>query len=84
MGALITTGTCTGIVFSEPGAHAHLYDRHIDCAGFLRDDGMWDTEGHLRDVRHYAFKHDGRGHVASGATFHEMWLRFIAESYCRV
>ena len=35
---------------SAPVPRQTIHDRHVHCAGFHRDDGLWDIEGHLRDT----------------------------------
>ncbi len=45
-----------------------LHTRTITCHGYQRNDGLWDIEGHLVDVKSYDFDNDHR-------KMHEMWLR---------
>ena len=52
-----------------------LHTRTVTCHGYQRDDGLWDIEGHLVDVKTYAFANDHRGTVKAGEPVHEMWLR---------
>jgi hypothetical protein len=33
-----------------------LHTRSITCRGYRRADGLWDIEGHLRDVKDYSFQ----------------------------
>lgn len=56
-----------------------VHSRDIECRGYLRDDGLWDIEGHLRDTKTGGFGNDWRT-VAAGEPIHEMWVRLtVAE-----
>ncbi|GMQ76861.1 MAG: DUF2889 domain-containing protein [Gammaproteobacteria bacterium] len=52
-----------------------LHTRTVTCHGYQRDDGLWDIEGHLVDVKTYDFDNDHRKVVKAGEPVHEMWLR---------
>ncbi len=52
-----------------------LHTRTITCHGYQRDDGLWDIEGHLVDVKTYDFDNAHRNVVKAGEPVHEMWLR---------
>ncbi|GMQ95993.1 MAG: DUF2889 domain-containing protein [Gammaproteobacteria bacterium] len=52
-----------------------LHTRTVTCHGYQRDDGLWDIEGHLVDVKTYDFDNDHRNVVKAGEPVHEMWLR---------
>ena len=60
---------------SAPAARTLLHTRSIVCTGHQRDDGLWDIEGHLVDVKTYDFDNHHRGEVKAGEPVHEMWLR---------
>ena len=60
---------------SPPASRKHLHTRTVTCYGYQRDDGLWDIEGHLVDVKTYGFDNDHRGVVNAGEPVHEMWLR---------
>jgi hypothetical protein len=57
----------------------HIHTRTVECRGYRRADGMWDIEGHLTDVKTYAFHNDHRGEVAAGDPVHDMWLRLTID-----
>ena len=38
---------------SAPAAREPLHRRQIDITGYIRDDGLWDIEGHLLDTKAY-------------------------------
>jgi Protein of unknown function (DUF2889) len=64
---------------SLSGPREHVHTRHIECRGFHRDDGLWDIEGHLTDVKGYPFKNAHRGEIAPGTPVHGMWLRLTVD-----
>lgn len=51
-----------------------LHRRVISVQGYLRDDGLYDIEGHLCDTKAVDFKLQS-GMRAAGTPIHEMWLR---------
>ncbi len=53
----------------------HLHSRTIDFQGFRREDGLFDIEGHLTDVKSYGFTNEYRGKIKAGEALHDMWLR---------
>ena len=60
---------------SPPAPREHLHTRTVTCRGYRREDGLWDIEGHLVDVKSYDFDNHHRGEVKAGEPVHEMWLR---------
>jgi hypothetical protein len=56
-----------------------MHVREIECKGYLRADGLWDIEGHLKDTKGYDFDNFERGTVRSGEPVHEMWLRLTVD-----
>lgn len=58
-----------------PAPREHLHTRTVTCHGFLRQDGLWDIEGHIVDVKTYPFENEWRGRVETGTPVHEMWIR---------
>ena len=53
----------------------HLHTRSITCQGFQRDDGFWEVDAHLVDVKAYSYEHDYKGTQNPGDPVHEMWIR---------
>jgi len=60
---------------SKPAARKPLHTRTIKCDGYEREDGLWDIEARMEDVKHYAFDNKFRGKVEPGEPLHEMYLR---------
>jgi hypothetical protein len=51
-----------------------VHSRDIECRAYLRDDGLWDIEAHLRDTKTGSAGNDWRT-VAAGEPIHEMRVR---------
>jgi len=52
-----------------------IHERHIECRGYLRFDGLWDIEGLLTDTKtHPVVLHEGRI-VEKGQIYHGMMIR---------
>jgi len=64
---------------SPAAAREHIHTREIACRGYRRDDGLWDIEAHLSDVKTYAFSNDWRGEIAPGTPIHDMWMRITVD-----
>ena len=62
-----------------PNKRKKIHNRTVHCEGFLREDGLWDIEGHLRDTKTYSFKSDHRGDVKAGTAIHDMTIRLTLD-----
>ena len=51
---------------SPPAPREVLHDRRIECAGYHREDGLWDIEGHIVDTKPFDFETSFRGAVTAG------------------
>lgn len=56
-----------------------VHTRTIECRGYRRADGLWDIEGHLADVKSYAFLNACRGAIEPGDPLHAMALRLTVD-----
>ncbi|MEE9396598.1 MAG: DUF2889 domain-containing protein [Methylococcales bacterium] len=56
-----------------------MHHREINCYSYLREDGLWDIEGHLVDTKSYKFDNHDRGTIEPGTPLHEMWLRLTLD-----
>ena len=63
----------------EPVAREKIHQRDVICVGYRREDGLWDLDGHLTDVKTYPFKNRLRGEIAVGEPIHEMWMRITID-----
>tara|TARA_B100000427_G_scaffold294569_1_gene273230 strand:- start:1850 stop:2443 length:594 start_codon:yes stop_codon:yes gene_type:complete len=60
---------------SKPAPRKHIHSRDIQCRGYEREDGLWDIEGHLTDIKTYSFENHDRGGIAAGEPIHDMYIR---------
>lgn len=60
---------------SPAAARQPLHTRRIEMQGYRRDDGLFEFDAHLTDVKSYGFDNDWRGRVEPGDPVHDMWLR---------
>lgn len=67
-----------GLSEAAPRAKRHL--RNLEMSGYRREDGLWDIEGHLRDVKGYDFESTWRGTVEAGMPVHDMWIRLTVDN----
>lgn len=63
----------------EAAPRKHLHTRAIEYRGYEREDGLWDIEAHMTDVKTYEFSNNWRGTVAVGEPLHEMLLRLTID-----
>ena len=59
-------------------ARTALHKRAIEIQGYLREDGLYDIEGHLVDTKPYDFKL-AAGVRHAGDPIHGMWLRITVD-----
>jgi hypothetical protein len=64
---------------SAPAPREHLHTRRYDFRGYHRQDGLWDIEGNMTDVKTYGFDNDWRGEIKPGDPIHDMWLRLTID-----
>ena len=58
-----------------------MHHRTVRCSGYLRDDGLWDIEGHLVDTKTYDLPNEDRkGGIPAGEPLHEMWIRLTVDT----
>jgi Protein of unknown function (DUF2889) len=61
------------------GARRKLVERAIACEGYMREDGLFDIEGSLRDTRGYSQPNAERGVIQAGEPIHEMRVRLTID-----
>lgn len=64
---------------SPPAPRQHLHTRTVTCQGYRREDGLWDIEGHITDVKTYPFDNEDRGRIEPGDPVHDMWMRLTVD-----
>jgi hypothetical protein len=62
-----------------PAARTHLHTRAVTYRGYLREDGLWDIEGEMSDVKTYATEMSARGHMPPGTPVHGMAIRVTVD-----
>ncbi|MFM2084216.1 MAG: hypothetical protein RLY95_1034 [Pseudomonadota bacterium] len=62
-----------------PAPRRHLHDRKITYRGYLRDDGLWDIEGELRDSKSFPMSLGYRGDMPADAAIHNMLIRITID-----
>jgi hypothetical protein len=60
---------------SPPAPRTHKHTRTVLCKGYQREDGLWDIEAEMTDVKTYDFKNTDRGEVKAGEPLHDMKIR---------
>ncbi len=69
---------------SDSAPRETRHNRNLEMAGYQREDGMWDIEGHLKDIKGYDFDSTWRGKVTAGTPVHEMWIRLTVDNTLRI
>ncbi|MDG1438890.1 MAG: DUF2889 domain-containing protein [Emcibacteraceae bacterium] len=64
---------------SAPVAREHKHTRSIKLKGFKREDGLWDIEAHMTDIKSYDIENRWREGIAAGEPIHEMWVRITID-----
>lgn len=64
---------------SPPAARALLHVRSVECRGYAREDGLWDIEASIKDVKTYPFDNSWRGRVEPGDPVHQMTMRLTVD-----
>jgi len=70
----------TGMPLPEPAPRKLMHTREIVCHGYQREDGLWDIEAHLTDVKTYGFDNRHRNRIEAGEPIHGMWLRLTLDN----
>ena len=64
---------------SPPAAREKQHIRDYRIEGYRREDGLWDIEAHMTDVKTYGFANAHRGRVEAGEPLHDMWIRITLD-----
>jgi hypothetical protein len=66
---------------NTPPKRKLLHTRQISCNGYEREDGLWDIEALLTDVKTYdILHHDGTVKLAAGTPLHQISLGITVDS----
>lgn len=64
---------------SESAPRKPLHTRKYDMRGYIREDGLWDIEGHIRDTKAYTYQNTYRGEMTPDDAIHDMWIRLTID-----
>lgn len=64
---------------SSPAPREPIHTRKITCQGYLREDGLWDIEGHITDTKTYEWDNPFLGMLEPGTPIHQMWIRLTLD-----
>ncbi len=68
----------------SPHSRKHIHTRQITCNGFQRDDGLWDVDAQIKDIKTYSVDNTYRGEIKPGEPIHEMWIRLTVDTHMLV
>ena len=63
----------------KPVAREELHNRTIEMKGYRREDGLFDMEGRITDIKAHPFQPSGGRYVEPGTTLHDMWVRLVID-----
>ena len=63
----------------QAAARRHLHTRAVTYRGFLREDGLWDIEGEMSDVKTYGFERSDGRDMPPGTPIHGMAIRITVD-----
>jgi len=62
-----------------------MHTRSVECNGYIRDDGLWEVEARLVDVKPFTQAPDGyRGELKPGDPVHDIRLRLAVDDAMKV
>jgi hypothetical protein len=62
-----------------------MHTRSIECRGYEREDGLWDIEAHMTDVKTYRHERAAGGRAReAGEPVHDMWIRLTIDLDMRI
>jgi len=64
---------------TEPVARKPLHTREIKMDAYYREDGLWDIEGRVTDIKAYSYSSQARGEVHAGDHVHDMFIRLTLD-----
>lgn len=63
----------------EAATRKKLHTRQITCTGYQREDGLWDVDAHITDIKTYPIENRFRGGIVAGEPIHDMWIRLTVD-----
>jgi hypothetical protein len=68
----------------EPAPRQDIHTRSVTYRGFLREDGLWDIEGEMADIKAYEFDMVERGQITPGTPIHGMSIRVTVDDKMKI
>lgn len=66
---------------SRPTRRKTHHNRNVMCSGYLRDDGLWDIEARMTDIKtHDVDNLERGGYVPAGEAFHDISIRITVDT----
>lgn len=70
---------------TKPVRRKHAHRRSVICDGYEREDGLWDIEASITDIKSETVDNPERGgYVSAGEAFHDMKLRFTIDRHFKI
>ncbi|MBC6441132.1 MAG: DUF2889 domain-containing protein [Rhodospirillales bacterium] len=63
----------------EPARRELIHTREIVTRAYEREDGLFDLDAYLADVKTYGFPNKDRGYIEAGEPLHAMWIRLTID-----
>ncbi|PHS73454.1 MAG: hypothetical protein COB22_01830 [Cycloclasticus sp.] len=63
----------------ENQARKHLHTRQITCEGYQREDGLWEVDARLTDIKTYHVENAFRNGIEPGDPIHDMKIRITVD-----
>ncbi|PCI70164.1 MAG: hypothetical protein COB26_04025 [Piscirickettsiaceae bacterium] len=63
----------------ESSTRKHLHTRQITCHGYQRDDGLWEVDAQLTDIKTYHVDNTYRHGIEAGEPIHDMKIRLTID-----
>tara|TARA_R110002167_G_scaffold100231_2_gene261877 strand:+ start:227 stop:772 length:546 start_codon:yes stop_codon:yes gene_type:complete len=61
-----------------------IHTRSVISDGYRREDGLWDIEATIQDVKHYAFQNNFHGKINPEEPYHSMWVCLTIDAYFEI
>ncbi len=68
----------------KPQRRQHQHGRTITSDAYLRDDGLWDIEVRMTDIKSSSVDSREHGYVAAGEAFHDIQLRVTIDAFLKI
>ena len=70
--------------FDAAVPRTHVHTRSVEYRGYRRDDGLWDIEAQMTDVKTYTHKTPDRGIMEAGEPLHYMKIRVTVDDAMKI